>query len=92
MYGEFFEGSVHFISQGLFNAKYQLENSECIIKVNNNTHVRCMNQLDLPFPEYFNILAPMDAVTVIRGTIPEDYLKDSSAEYYLRVRMKWDGF
>jgi hypothetical protein len=51
-----------------------------------------MNQLDLPFPEYFNILAPMDAVKVIRGTIPEDYLKDSSAEYYLRVRMKWDGF
>lgn len=88
---EFFNGEVHFIKQGLFKAKYSVKGSNCIIKVKNNTHVRCFDQLG-SWPNYFEILAPMDAVTVVSGRIPNNYIIEMEHSEYLSTRMMWDGF
>ena len=36
MYGDFFKGYVHLVSQGLFNAKYSITQNSGIIKVKNS--------------------------------------------------------
>ena len=91
MISDFFIGQVRFIKQGLFKASYSIKESNCIIKVKNNTHVRCIDQY-ASWPSYFEILAPMDAVTVVSGGIPSSYIKAMDHSEYLGTRMMWDGF
>tara|TARA_B100000315_G_scaffold72539_1_gene66079 strand:+ start:165 stop:440 length:276 start_codon:yes stop_codon:yes gene_type:complete len=91
MTSDFFNGTVHFLKQGLFKAKYSIKGSDCIIKVKNNTHVRCIDQY-VSWPTYFEILTPMDAVTVVSGRIPSSYIKTMEHLEYLSTRMYWDGF
>ena len=86
----FFEAKVTFSSQGWWRTKYIVDNG-CVIKVKNDTHVRQINQTELPWPEKFKIITPLDAINVVSGELPEKYLKVHGKEYYLNLRMKYDG-
>lgn len=90
MNGDFFKGNVRFISQGIFNAKYSVLESGAIIKVKNSTHVRLINQFGV-WPDFFEIIAPMGAVKVQSGKIPNHYIEYLNANEYLRLRMQYDG-
>jgi hypothetical protein len=43
------------------------------------------------FPYAFEIIAPMDAVTIIDGEIPADHIKDLPASTYLHYRKIYQG-
>jgi hypothetical protein len=88
--GDFFKGNIRFISQGLFNAKYSIVDNGTIIKVKNSTHVRLTHNQS-HFPEIFEIIAPLDAVQVINGSIPDYYIHSLLASEYLRYRMIYQG-
>lgn len=93
----FFLGNVKLVGQGLFRAKYMVENTNCIIKVKNNTHVRCtelnqsMSTGHLLRERYFEIIAPMDAVKVVSGSLPNELIKELNDSEYLSRRHYWDG-
>ena len=89
--GEFFKGHVHFLSQGIFNAKYSIVENSTIIKVKNSTHVRMLENQYGDFPYAFEIIAPMDAVTTIDGEIPADHIKYLPASTYLHYRKIYIG-
>ena len=44
------------------------------------------------FPEYFEILAPISAVNIISGELPNECLKEMNDPEYLAKRFRWDGF
>ena len=93
----FFNGEVHLLKPGIIRAKYSVKDSNCLIKVKNNTHVRCFDQNEAvrdggSFPEYFEILAPMSAVNIISGELPNECLKEMDDSEYLATRFRWDGF
>ena len=91
MYGDFFKGYVHLVSQGLFNAKYSITQNSGIIKVKNSTHVRLVDNVYGKYPYNFEIIAPMDAVKLIDGEIPSDHIQHLSASVYLNLRRKHLG-
>jgi len=93
----YFNGEVHMLKPGIIRAKYSVKDSNCLIKVKNNTHVRCFDQNEAvrdggSFPEYFEILAPMSAVNIISGELPNECLKEMDDSEYLATRFRWDGF
>ena len=90
MNGVFFKGKVRFIGQGIFNAKYSIVDNGAIIKVKNSTHVRLFDQYE-KWPDSFEIIAPLYAVSIKNGNIPADYLQHKNANEYLSLRMIYDG-
>jgi hypothetical protein len=91
MSGDFFLGSVRFVGQGIFNAKYSIVENGSIIKVKNSTHIRLVHNQN-HFPDSFEIIAPIDVVKVVSGTIPISYIQYKSASEYLRLRQIYQGF
>jgi hypothetical protein len=89
--GYFFKGEVRFAGQGLFNAKYSLVANGSIIKVNNGAHVRLIANQFGRFPDSFEIIAPMDAIKVISGSIPEYLVHYQSCSEYLYYRKVHHG-
>lgn len=87
---EFFKGKIRFVSQGIFNAKYSIINNGAIIKVKNSTHVRLIEN-QTHFPDVFEIIAPMGAIVVLNGKIPDSYIHWLLASEYLRYRMIYQG-
>ena len=90
MYGDFFKGEVRFVSQGIFNAKYTLVDNGAIIKVKNSTHVRLFNQFGT-WPDSFKIIAPIDAVSLKSGLVPDSCIQYLHVNDYLSLRMQYDG-
>ena len=92
----FFNGEVHMLKPGIIRAKYSVKDSDCLIKVKNNTHVRCFDQNEAvrdggSFPEYFEILAPMSAVNIISGELPDECLVRMHDSEYFEERLRWLG-
>jgi hypothetical protein len=91
IYGWFFRGEVRFVHQGIFNAKYSLVANGSLIKVKNGVHIRLIQNQYGVFPEAFEIIAPMDAVVLINGSIPEDHIHYLPASEYLNLRFLHHG-
>lgn len=91
MYGYFYKGNVRFISQGLFNAKYSVVRNGSIIKVKNSTHVRLLWNQYGNFPDKFEIIAPIDAIQIISGELPENEVNYQTINEYLRFRKMYIG-
>lgn len=90
--GDFFLGTVKFISSGIISAKYYIASNNAIIKVNNAIHVRLIEPPVIVFPEAFRIIAPIGAVKCISGDIPDSCIMNLHASTYLDYRMKYQGF
>ena len=91
---DFFLGDVAFLKQGIIRATYRVKDSKCIIKVKNSTHVRCFDQVGMSgnWPEYFEIIAPMKAVKIVSGKMPDEYVLRRDRAFYLQRRMLWDNY
>lgn len=86
--GDFLFAYATLISQGLINARYELENSNAVVDVANSTHIRLVeDQFDLP--DTFRILAPMDAVKVVSGEIPSNKIHQMKASEYELIRKRY---
>lgn len=85
-YGWFFRVPVRFAGQGLINAKYSLTSNGAIIKVKNAVHVKFIRDQLGKSPDQSEIIAPMEAVKVINGNIPDDYTYRFPASEYLHLR------
>lgn len=87
----FFRGLVRFYEQDSLYTKYGVEANGIIINVHNAVHIRLIeNQLG-KFPDSFEIIAPIEAVEVPYGVIPENYIHYLPASEYLRLRMIYHG-
>ena len=92
-YKDFFEGPVCFVDQGFFRATYSINGDvNNIIKVKNSTHIRMISNQRGIFPPIFDIIAPMSAVRITRGTVPSEYIKSRTNDYYKRLRKIYQGF
>ena len=91
-YGWFFRGPVRFVSQGFITARYSLTVDGTIIKVKNSVHIRLIPGQAVPFPDIFEIIAPVEAVTVINGSVPDSYMHHLAASEYLNLRRVYQGF
>lgn len=90
IYGWFFRGVVRFAGQGLINAKYSIVSDGSIIKVKNKAHIRLVPD-KMKLPDSFEIIAPTEAVIVMSGIIPDDYIHYLPASEYLRLRLIYHG-
>ncbi len=94
---EFFKGIVSFKSIGIFNTKYSIVENGAIIKVRNDTHVRCvLNESGkyptiFQLPDSFEIIAPIMAVQIIQGAIPDNCIQWLSTYEYLDKHKKYIG-
>ena len=104
MVAEFFKGPVNFLKteSGFFSAprvQYTIEgNSQNIISVLADTHIRLLEKTGFEnqpspenLPKQFHIIAPMEAVKVIKGNIPQNHLHWLDHTEYLRYRMMYIG-
>ena len=95
--GEFFRGDVSYLSIGIFNTKYALMDNPSVIKVKNSAHVRCVTTSDGRYPKpselpfSFEIIAPIAAVTIVVGDIPESYLQILDTNEYLMLRKMYQN-
>ena len=90
IWGDFFRGEVRYVNAGLINSKYVITLNSSIVKVQNSTHIKLIpNQYD--YPDTFEIIAPLDAVTLVSGNIPSDYIHNLPASIYLSLREKHLG-
>jgi len=95
-YRTFFKGEVHLINGGFFRAKFSVKNSNCIIKVKNSTHIKCVDKAKEMknngfLPKDFEILAPMKAVKIISGELPDECLVTMHDSEYFKERLRWWG-
>ncbi len=93
IYGDFFKGYVRFIalSDDAVDSPYSLVSNGSIIAVNNGVHLRLIENQTGAFPDSFEIIAPMDAVKVLRGNLTEEYIHYLPASEYLKLRQYYIG-
>ena len=89
---DFFEGEVFLAGQGIFNAKYSIVDNGAVIKVKNSAHIRMIYDQIATRGLSFTILAPMHAVTMVSGMIPNELISKLPIRYYLLVRKRYQGF
>ena len=80
---EFFLGTVKFMSGGTQTTTFAVVGSSAVISVHNATHLRFNKGF---FSTTFQILAPMTAVDVIEGDIPETALVEKELSHYIQLR------
>jgi hypothetical protein len=80
---EFFLGTVKFQGSTAQTTTFEVVGSSAVISVNNATHLRFNKRF---FSTTFQILAPMTAVDVLAGDIPEKTLVEKELNYYILLR------
>lgn len=81
----FFQGNVSIVSFDIDITSFKLVENNAIVAVRNDTHIRLVED-PLQLPPHFEIIAPMTAVRVVEGQIPESYLHKYSLAHYLALR------
>lgn len=88
----FFQGNVSIVSFDHEITNFRLVENNAIVAVRNDTHLRLVKDINkLPSMPYFEIIAPMTAVRVVEGQIPENYLHEYSLAHYLTLRKYYTG-
>ena len=87
----FFNGTVRLAGQGIINAKYSIVMNGTVIKVKNSTHIRMILDQIATRGEPFDIIAPMEAVSIVSGDIPEEYIKMLTPIDYLQIEELYLG-
>ena len=90
-YGYYFKGEVRYISTGLIQSKYSLTYDGTIIKVKNSAHIRVIPKQLRVFPETFEVIAPLEVVGYMGGSIPDEYIHYLPNSHYLRFRKIYHG-
>ena len=88
----FLEGKVKIESGDEQTTDFRLVGNNALVSVLNATHLRLVEDLTkIATLPYFEIIAPMTAVTVLEGDIPADYLHEYSLTHYLALRKHYTG-
>ena len=87
---DFLETNVEIIS-GNYNTTRFLLGNDAIVDVRNDIHLRLnQNPYKIKSHEKFIILAPITAVEIIKGVLPQQYIKRYPLSYYIRLRNKYE--
>lgn len=88
----FLEGKVRIESFDYETTQFRLIKNNALVSVLNDTHLRLVEDIrKIPTMPYFEIIAPMTAVEVLEGDIPETYLHKYSLAHYLTLRKHYTG-
>lgn len=88
----FLQGNVKIKSFDYDTTQFRLVENGALVSVRNDTHLRLVEDITkIPSMLYFEIIAPMTAVEVLEGNIPESYLHEYSLEHYLALRKHYTG-
>lgn len=88
----FFQVNVSIVSFDLETTNFRLVENNAIVVVRNATHIRLVKDISkTTFDAHFEIIAPMTAVRVVEGQIPENYLHEYTLDHYLALRRLYIG-
>ena len=88
----FFQVNVNIVSYDYETTNFRLVENNAIIKVLNATHLRLVEDISkLHLMPHFEIIAPMTAVKVVEGQIPESCLHEYTLAHYLTLRRHYTG-
>lgn len=88
----FLQGNVKIESFDYDTTNFRIIENNALISVRNDTHLRFVEDITkIPSMPYFEIIAPMTAVEVIEGEIPQNYLHEYSLSHYLALRKHYTG-
>ncbi len=80
-YGEYFEGSVILLKKNFLSCLYQLVDNGSVIKVHNAYHFKKVYD-QFSTPPAYPILADMNKVTVVSGSIPSHCIRNITFRTY----------
>tara|TARA_Y100000591_G_C21789921_1_gene675997 strand:+ start:64 stop:1035 length:972 start_codon:yes stop_codon:yes gene_type:complete len=89
LYGDFFKDNVHFESQGVMKTTYSVIENNTLIKVLNSAHVRMVDDLYSKYPYSFKIIAPIEAVEVVKGELIDSSIIFCSSTEYTKIKNKY---
>jgi hypothetical protein len=88
----FLQGNVSIVSFDGETTNFRLVENNAIVVVRNDTHLRLVEDISkIPSMPHFEVIAPMTAVRVVEGQIPECYLHEYTLDHYLALRRHYIG-
>ena len=81
--------NVHFESQGVMKTTYSVIENNTLIKVLNSAHVRMVDDLYSKYPYSFKIIAPIEAVEVVKGELIDSSIIFCSSTEYTKIKNKY---
>ncbi len=88
----FLQGNVRIESFDYDTTRFRLVENNALVSVRNDTHLRLVEDITkIPNMPFFEIIAPMSAVELVEGDIPETYLHEYSLAHYLTLRKHYTG-
>ena len=102
MYGDFFYDEVSYvkIDTGFFKKdriQYRLNsNPSVVLSILADTHIRLIEPPGYQpspdqLPPSFMLIAPMDGVKIISGSVPSSSIKNMDHTQYLNLRLQYQG-
>ena len=83
----FLQGNVRIESGDFDITRFRLVENDALVSVRNDAHLRLVEDIRrLASMPHFEIIAPMTAVELLEGEIPESYLHDYSVDHYLELQ------
>ncbi len=88
----FFQGNVSIVNYDYETTDFRLVENNAVVRVRNETHLRLVEDISkLHLMPHFEIIAPMTAVKVVEGQIPESCLHEYTLNHYLALRRHYTG-
>ncbi len=88
----FLQGNVNIESFDRETTQFRCVENGGLVSVRNDTHLRLVEDISkTTLMPHFEIIAPMTAVTVLEGEIPDTYLHEYSLAHYLALRKHYTG-
>lgn len=78
---EFLEGEVKIVDYNEYFTQFQIVENGAIVDVRNDIHIRFVEDI-FNMPPSFIIIAPLTAVDIVEGDIPEKYKKNYPINHY----------
>lgn len=85
---DFLEGNVRAINFDTQVTRFRIVENDAVIEVRNDLHIRLVDNI-FDSPPTFPIIAPMTAVEIVDGTIPENYIKIYSTSHYQNLNAEY---
>ena len=84
----FLEGNVRAINFDTKVTRFRIVENNAVIEVRNDLHIRLVDNI-FDSPPTFPIIAPMTAVDIVDGSIPESYIKIYSISHYQNLNAEY---
>lgn len=85
---DFLEGNVRTLNFDTKITKFRVIENDAVIEVRNDLHIRLVDNI-FDSPATFPIIAPMTAVDIVDGSIPESYIKKYPISHYQNLNAEY---